>query len=490
MPGIGKKNSPIQGRKRINTILRSIQIPMASERAQRNVLLASALGSSLAPFMVSALIVALPVIGQEFSADVPALSLLTNIFFIAAAVFLVPFGKIADTFGVKKIFTLGITVYFISAVLCIIAPDIRFLTAARCITGTGAGMVFGTSIALLSLVFPESERGKAIGINVGAMSGGFLLGFLLGGVLIFYSGWRTIFFLTIPVEILVIWLIFSRIRGECELVRTPHLDVPGMMIYGLTLFLIMSGFTMLPQQTGTVILLSGVLCLILFLVRENRVNNPLIDIPVIGKNRLFLTTNLIVILFNASNFAVIFLTSLYLQDIRNLDPRAAGLILLTTVIFMVLLSPFAGKLSDRFEPVIVIGTGAALSSAGLIIYTFLDSETSLFLIILALSLVGAGIAFCQSPLVRTTVSAVPKGMYGLASGMIETMRLLGMTISVAIAGIVFGVFLGNTPLTTALFPVFMHSFRLCFIILFGFSIACLFVIRTLKRRNGTGVPLT
>jgi len=163
--------------------------------------------------MVSALIVALPTLGHEFSTDVQGLSLLTNIFFIAAAVFLVPFGKIADTRGVKKVFTQGIIVYLISAVLCIIAPDMQFLTAARCITGIGAGMIFGTSIALLSLVFPESEQGKAIGINVGAMSGGFLLGFLLGGILTFYFGWRTIFLLTLPVEILVIWRIFHANKG-------------------------------------------------------------------------------------------------------------------------------------------------------------------------------------------------------------------------------------------------------------------------------------
>jgi MFS family permease len=211
------------------------------------------------------------------------------------------------------------------------------------------------------------------------------------------------------------------------------------------------------------------------------VNTPLIDISVLGKNRLFITTNLIVILFNASNFAVIFLSSLYLQDIRNLDPRAAGLILLTTVIFMVLLSPFAGRLSDRLSPVIIIGAGGLLSSAGLFIYAFLDAGSSLYLVILALSLVGAGIAFCQSPVVRTTVSSVLKEMFGLVSGMIETMRLLGMTISVAIAGIIFAVFPGNAHITAPLFPVFMQGFRLSFMIFFGISLLCLVVIRTLKR---------
>ena len=204
---------------------------MVSDTARRNVLLASALGSSLAPFMVSALIVALPTIGHEFSADAPSLGWVTNIFFIAAAVFLVPFGRIADMRGVKKLFTIGIAVYVISALLCIFAPDIRFLIAARFVTGIGAGMIFGTSIALLSLVFPQSERGKAIGINVTAMSVGFLLGFFLGGVLTFYAGWRSIFMVLIPLELFIIGLIISRIKGECEIRKHGGFDIPGIRLY-------------------------------------------------------------------------------------------------------------------------------------------------------------------------------------------------------------------------------------------------------------------
>jgi len=184
---------------------------MASDTAKRNVLIASALGSSLAPYMVSALIVALPTIGHEFSADAASLGWVTTIFFLAAALFLVPFGRIADVYGVKKVFTTGIFVYFLSVLLCSIAPDIRFLIGARFITGVGAGMIFGTSIALLSLVFSESERGKAIGINVAAMSVGFLLGSFVGGILTFYTTWRMIFVVTIPVEIVVIGIILTRI---------------------------------------------------------------------------------------------------------------------------------------------------------------------------------------------------------------------------------------------------------------------------------------
>ena len=160
-------------------------ISMVSDSSRRKVLLAAALGSSLAPFMVSAFIVALPSIGTEFSADSAMLGWVTSTFFLAAAICLVPVGRLADRSGIKKIFTAGIGVYAFSALLVIFSPSVDVLIAARFVTGIGAAMVFGTSIALVSLVFPESERGRAIGINVTAMAVGFLLGFFSGGFLTF-----------------------------------------------------------------------------------------------------------------------------------------------------------------------------------------------------------------------------------------------------------------------------------------------------------------
>ena len=153
---------------------------MVSDASRRIVLLAAALGSSIAPFMVSAFIVALPAIGTEYASGTATLGWVTSAFFLAAAVFLVPIGRIADNSGIKRVFTTGIGVYIISAILCILAPDTTTLILARFVTGIGAAMIFGTSIALISLVYPESERGRAIGINVTAMAIGFLLGFFLG----------------------------------------------------------------------------------------------------------------------------------------------------------------------------------------------------------------------------------------------------------------------------------------------------------------------
>lgn len=113
----------------------------------------------------------------------------------------------------------------------------------------------------------------------------FKLCFLLGGILTFYSGWRTIFFLTIPIEILVLWLIFTRIKGECELVRMQNPDIPGMILYGTSIFFVMAGFSMLPQSNGLFIAGAGAVCLIILLVFESRVNPPADGCPVIEQKQ-------------------------------------------------------------------------------------------------------------------------------------------------------------------------------------------------------------
>lgn len=157
--------------------------------------------------MVSALIVAIPTIGEDFSMDAAAMSRLATAFFLAASMFLIPFGRMADIFGVKRVFTVGLYIYFFSAMLAALAPCAWVLIAARFLTGIGAAMIFGTSFALLSL--SACERGKALGTNIAASLLGFALGFQAGGLLAYYLSWRAIFLLILPIPLLVIALILS-----------------------------------------------------------------------------------------------------------------------------------------------------------------------------------------------------------------------------------------------------------------------------------------
>ncbi|HUH78383.1 MAG TPA: MFS transporter [Methanoregula sp.] len=461
---------------------------MVSVASRRKVLLAAALGSSLAPFMVSALIVALPTIGKEFGADSASLGWVTNIFFLSAAVFLVPLGRVADETGIKRIFTLGIAVYAVSAFLCALAPDIRVLVMARFVTGAGAGMCFGTTIALVSLVYPDRERGRAIGINVTAMAVGFLLGFFLGGILTYYAGWRSIFLVTIPPEILIIALVLARIPGECEVPRKRAFDPAGMVLYGITLFFLMAGFSLLPRTTGILLGGAGCVCGGLFALQERRAEKPLLDIGTLVNNRTFVTANFAALLFNTSNFGVLFLMTLYLQSVRGIDARLAGIILLVPIIFMAGLSPWAGRLADRTAPRIVIGAGVASTSLSLVLLTTLGAETPLPVVLVALILVGTGIALFQSPLVRTLVNSVPRRIYGLSSGMVETMRLAGMTCSIALALIVFSFSGGGGAGPAGDVPVFLSGLHTIFIAMLAVSFAAFILVATLKGPAGAPLP--
>lgn len=460
---------------------------MVSVSSRKHVLIAAALGSSLAPFMVSAMIVALPTIGKEFASDPATLGWVTNIFFLAAAVFLVPLGRIADETGIKRIFTLGIAIYALSALLCVLAPDIRILIMARFLTGAGAGMCFGTTIALVSLVYPGSERGKAIGINVTAMALGFLLGFFLGGFLTFYTGWRSIFLVTIPLEIGILALVLTRIPGECEIPRKRELDPAGMGLYAVTILFLMAGFSLLPRTTGVLLMAAGGVCAVIFVLQERRTGRPLLELGTLVKNRTFVTANLAALFFNTSNFGVFFLMTLYLQSVRGIDARMAGIILLVPIIFMAGLSPVAGRLADRTAPRMVIGAGVVSTSVALLLLATLEEKTPFPVIFLALILVGTGIALFQSPVVRTLVNSVPRQIYGLSSGMIETMRLMGMTISIALALIVFSLYGGGGVSSPGGVSAYLSGLHTIFLTMFTISVAALILVITLGGTPGSPV---
>ena len=448
---------------------------------RRIVLFTSALGSSLAPFMVSSLIVALPTIGRDFSADAVLLGWLTTAFFLAAATFLVPMGRFADIYGVKKVFSAGILVYGVSAFLCVIAPSIFFLLAARFLTGIGAAMIFGTSIALLSLVFPEEDRGIAIGINVTAMSAGFLLGFLAGGFLTAAVGWRVIFVLVIPVSILVTAIIRFMIPGECALARNRKTDTGGSVLYGVSLFLVIVGCTSLPSFTGLFMLIAGAMAGGLFIRYENRRESPLFDIRLFVANRVFVRANMVVLLVWTGSFAITFLATLYLQDVKGFDPVTAGFILLFQTMVSIFMGPSAGRLSDRKNPALVASAGVILMLSGFLPFLFLTQDTPVSLIVIAFLVQGLGLIMYQPALARLVVSSVDQERYGLASSTVESMRLIGVTLSLAITVTTFSLLLGGASITPETVPAFLSATRA---IMAAFSVIVLiglFVCLTLRQ---------
>ena len=235
---------------------------------KRIVLLIAILAGFITPFDGSAVNIALPAMGAEFHMDAIALSWIATAYFLAAALFLVPFGKIADIYGRKRIFLYGIAIFSLASLVMTMVPTTGLLIAVRVIQGFGGAMIFGTSIAILTSVFPPGERGKALGIYITAVYFGLTIGPFLGGVLTQYFGWRSIFFVNVPIGIVACILILGKLDGEWAECVGERFDLRGSVIYAGALVAVMYGFSLVPASTGIVLIGAGIIIGILFVLYE------------------------------------------------------------------------------------------------------------------------------------------------------------------------------------------------------------------------------
>ena len=433
-------------------------------QTQRAATIIAGLASFLAPFMGSSINIALPSIGRQFEADAVTLSWVATGYLLAAAVFLVPFGRLADIIGRKKIFVAGIITYSSSTILSAVAPSIGALVAFRVIEGTGAAMIFGTGIAILTSVYPPGDRGRALGINTAATYFGLSLGPILGGFLIQNFGWRSIFLVNIPFCVLIIYLVTRRLHGEWAEAAGETFDLSGAFFYGLALVGVMLGFSRLPRPLGIGLLGGGLALAGAFIFRVSRTPHPVLDLGLFRTNRVFAFSNLAALINYMATFAVGFFLSLYLQYIVGLNAQQAGLVLIAQPAVMALFSPLAGRLSDRIEPRFVASTGMAFSAAGLFLLTFLHADRHLGFVIGCLAVLGFGFALFSSPNMNAAMGAVAKKHYGVASATLSTNRIVGQMFSMGIATMILAVRVGRVQITAANQESFLQAVRTGFLV--------------------------
>jgi EmrB/QacA subfamily drug resistance transporter len=437
---------------------------MSSDVNKRAVLVVAALSPFLTTFMGSSINIALPSIGHEFQMGAVLLGWVATAYILASATCLLPFGRLADIYGRKRILTSGIFIFTIASLLLAFTPSATVLIALRAVQGIGGAMIFTTGIAILTSVFPAGERGKALGINAAATYLGLSLGPVLGGLLTQNFGWRSIFLVVVPMGATVIALIFSRLKGEWAEARGEKFDLTGSVIYGLALTGIIYGFSVLPAMWGIWLIILGASGIFAFVQREAKADSPLLDINLFRKNRGFAFSNLAVLLNYSAAYAVSFLLSLYLQYIKGLSPQSAGLILVAMPIVQAGFSPVAGRLSDRIEPRILASVGMGLVTIGLSLFIFLGQNTSLGFIIASLILIGLGFGFFASPNTNAIMSSVKQRFYGVASATLATMRQVGMSFSMGIAMLLFAIHIGRVEITPEYYPLFLSSTKIAFII--------------------------
>jgi EmrB/QacA subfamily drug resistance transporter len=456
-------------------------VPAADRSLRRTALTVSMVSSFLTPFMASSMNVAMPLIGQEFGLSAVTLGWVLTAYTLAAAMFLVPFGRLADITGRKRIFALGLSLDICGATIGALSPSVVLLILARALQGVGGAMIFGTGVAILTSVYPPGGRGHALGLNTAAVYSGLSLGPVLGGFIVHASGWRAIFLVTIPIAATGLVLAVLRLKGEWAEARGERFDLSGAVIFGAGLVSLMYGFSRLPTVPGIVISSAGVLALAAFVVFELRLQAPLLDLRLFRHNRIFAFSNLAALFNYSSTAAVAFLMSLYLQYIKGLPPYKAGLVLVAQPIVMALTSPFAGRLSDRTEPRLIASAGMALSAAGLILFSLLGPATGFGTIIASLVCLGLGFGLFSSPNTNAVMCSVETRHLGVASASLGTMRLTGQMMSAGITMMIFALVMGRAPITPALYPLFLRSAHAAFIF---FAVLCVAgVFASLARGN-------
>ena len=451
------------------------------EGTKRAALIVSTLSGFLTPFMGSSMNVALPAVASEFSMKAVSLSWVQMAYMLAAAVSLVPFGRLGDIRGRKKVFILGLVVYTLASLLAALSFSAASLIVFRVLQGIGGAMIMGTSLAILTSIYPAGDRGRVLGINVAAVYLGGSLGPVLGGLLTQHFGWRSLFLVVVPVGIPALVLAFAKLPSEPPESRGETFDTAGTILFGAGLASLMIGFSLLPGVSGIVFILLGLAGLAVFVLWEKKSEAPVLDIRHFRTNRVFAFSNAAALINYSATSAVAFLLSLYLQYIKGMSPQQAGLILIAQPVVMTVFSPLAGKLSDRIEPRIVASIGMGITSAGLFMFMLLGRSSSLFFIVSTLLCLGFGFALFSSPNINAVMGSVDRCSYGVASSTLATMRLTGQMFSLGVSVVIFALFMGNVRITPEYHPAFLRSLVGAFAV---FGVLCVIgVFASLARGN-------
>jgi EmrB/QacA subfamily drug resistance transporter len=427
--------------------------------------------SFLVPFMGSAINLSLPQIAETFSMGAVSQSWIATGYLITTAIFQVPFARLADLFGRRKLFVAGLVLFGVSTFLCGLSVSGTMLILLRAVSGLACAMMFGTSMAILVSIFPPRQRGKVIGINTSVVYFALASGPFLGGMLTQHFGWQSLFYFVGLLGFVAAISAAVILKHEWTEAKGEHFDYIGSAVYASGLFCLIFGFSELPDMAGLAFIAAGIICFIAFVFYELKDKQPVFDVRIFSGNKIFGLSSLSAFLNYACISAVAFMMSLYLQCVRGLTPQNAGLILIVQAGIQCIVSFYAGRLSDKLNPSKLATAGMAVIAVGLVGLIFVEQNTSLLLIVMLLFLLGFGFGLFSSPNSTVIMSSVDKKYYGQASATMGTMRLAGQAFSMGIATMAISLSTGNKLITPELYSAFMKSFHTAFIICTALCVA-------------------
>ena len=427
-----------------------------------SVLAVVCLSGAMVPFTSSSINLALPQISKELNMNAVALGWIITSFLLSSAILQIPFSRVGDMFGRKKVLTAGVSLFSLASIACALSSTGNMLITARFVQGIAGAMLFGVSMAIVTSVFPANERGKALGINTAVIYFSIAAGPFLGGMLTHYWGWRSIFIVTACLGLLSLTGIFIFLKGEWIDAKGERYDWWGTLIYAIGLSAIIYGCSVLPSVLGFSLIVTGVVAFTVFVYYEKRLSAPVFNMNMFLANRVFRMSSFATLINYAATFAIGFMLSLYLQYIKGFDAQKAGWVLVIQPVVQTIISPLAGKWSDKASAGNIATLGMAIIVVCLLGMLFLTSETAIVTLIAILTVLGTGFALFSSPNVNVIMGSVEKRYLGMASATTGTMRLTGQSISMGITMMMMAIFVGKTQITVENHVYFMKCLQYTF----------------------------
>lgn len=485
-------------------------------------------------FTGSALNMSIPEIGREFNVSAASAGWLITGYTLSVAAFSVPLGRLADITSRRKILIAGISVFVICCIAATFSVSPAMLMISRIAQGVGAAMIFSTNTAVLISSFPESMRGKVLGYSIAATYVGLSAGPVIGGLLNYHFGWRSIFVLTGSLGIISFFAALfklprenedklkpenedklkmkqkvcykvernlrhgidseewnkvnfrvqhegssrkkARAAGGNEASKYERFDLPGNILYALFIVMLMYGLSEVGRGYAPLIsAFAGIGFGLIFVLREMKAAYPVVDISLFRKNAGYACSNVSALLNYGATFAISYLISIYLQVVMGYSSQAAGLIMICQPAIMAGLSPVTGRISDKFSPFKISSLGMAFCAVGIFIFIFLGTDTHLALVIAALVVTGFGFSLFSSPNANAVMSCVKETDYGVASSILATMRSIGNTLSMVIVTAIVNGYMGSIPLADAPVGVLIKVMRISFSVFTGICAAGVFI---------------
>lgn len=398
------------------------------------------LGTFMGSLDVNVVNMTLPILQSSFKASLASIEWVAVAYLLALGATQLTFGRLSDMLGHKKIYVSGFALFTLSSFACSLSPNLNVLILFRIIQALSAAMLNSSgSPLIISAVKPEN-RGKSLGMIAVAVAVATCVGPVFGGMLASKFGWRSIFLINIPIGVIGTILSSITLKKDEQRKTDTKFDTAGSILIIFAMLFILLPLNILsrsnPQMSTVIITLAiGITSLVLFLIAESRIKQPLLQLSLF-KNRIFACSNFAALFYYMSEFIMVFVSPYFFQKLYGLSAMSSGFMMLPMSITMIIASPISGVIADKFDSRIIGFIGLSLLAVGIVSFGFFDATTPKLLIIIAMSLVGFGAGLFQTPNTSAVMSSAPKEHSGIASSILGTMRTSGMVIGEAIAAAV------------------------------------------------------